>query len=1030
MTQVQSDWSQKDNLQINFIQGKPILAAVALSGNYNDLVNKPTTSSGLTQADWTQQDSTVGSYIQNRPLLKTVATTGRYSDLVVNSGQPQSVTSADWNATIASGSVIPVTNKPTIPAAQVNADWDSTEGLSQIYNRPMLAPVALSNSYADLSGRPVLGPVATSNLYSDLTDAPQQADYNLLTSTTTSLAILNRPTEVSAFNNDAGYYKADDSPMFGNVTASGGISSGGNFSAIDGFFSGNLAATELTLSSGAQVAFLNIPGSQVVNLGSDKMKAANAGMIGYETTTIGAVDIYGAGTLVGSRGIKLWDNVTIPGTLSSGASTVSGTLTASGVVTATTGVSVPGSNVLNLGSNVTKETNAGKLGYALLTPGVLDVVGGGTSVGTRVVKIWDNVTVPGAATVTGNVSGGSVTATAGDLSAPVGELRVGSGFFRGGITAVTNVTFDSFLDVRQGVRTSGILTATGNASLGGLSVVRNVTFDSFLDVGQGVRTSGILSVAAEATTGALTASSISTTGTANTGAFTATGVVTANTGINLPGNRAVNFGSDVTKESTAGRIGYQTFTPGALDVVGAGPVFPGRVVKLWDDVVVQRNVQVGGALTSASINTPDLKVAGTSVFPQVNADWNATSGVAQILNKPTSLGGGGGGGPIPMPFFTSASPTGGFSVSASSTFQNDARFAPWKAFDNGSGISYWISSEGTYSGGPGAGTYIGGRNTGGVQGEYLQIQTPAPYQLQSYRLFGFSSHYLTSFAIMGSSDLSTWTTIDARTNQDCRFEQPYTAPAQTATFIYFRLIIRQDQTNEASSYTVVTNFAPVFTTGGGGTPTRLSEFTNDLTGSSGSWDVPGTLTASGVVTANTGVNVPGSNVLNFGSNLAKETNAGKIGYGTLTTGSLDIVGAGTTAANRAIRLWNNVTVTGSLNVQGTLTVGGSPVSSGANVLRGSVLCSANGQTSQGAFSVSANFGTTLPSSYTIVATVNSTSGNSDFYTVSVGSRSTTGCVFLWARLAGSGTGTTAAVISGAGGDVINGLVSINYMIAY
>ena len=42
-------------------------------------------------------------------------------------------------------------------------------------------------------------------------------------------------------------------------------------------------------------------------------------------------------------------------------------------------------------------------------------------------------------------------------------------------------------------------------------------------------------------------------------------------------------------------------------------------------------------LTASSINTPALTVAGTQVYPQVNADWNATSGLAQILNKPTKL---------------------------------------------------------------------------------------------------------------------------------------------------------------------------------------------------------------------------------------------------------------------------------------------------------------------------------------------------------------------------------------------------------
>jgi hypothetical protein len=45
-------------------------------------------------------------------------------------------------------------------------------------------------------------------------------------------------------------------------------------------------------------------------------KDAQAGRIGYELLTPGALDIIGAGTVAGSRGLQLSDNVTIPGTLS------------------------------------------------------------------------------------------------------------------------------------------------------------------------------------------------------------------------------------------------------------------------------------------------------------------------------------------------------------------------------------------------------------------------------------------------------------------------------------------------------------------------------------------------------------------------------------------------------------------------------------------------------------------------------------------------------------------------------------------
>ena len=61
------------------------------------------------QADWNQTDDTQVDYIKNKPSLATVATSGDYDDL---------------------------TNKPTIPAAQVNADWNAVSGVAQILNKP------------------------------------------------------------------------------------------------------------------------------------------------------------------------------------------------------------------------------------------------------------------------------------------------------------------------------------------------------------------------------------------------------------------------------------------------------------------------------------------------------------------------------------------------------------------------------------------------------------------------------------------------------------------------------------------------------------------------------------------------------------------------------------------------------------------------------------------------------------------------------------------------------------------------------
>lgn len=81
--------------------------------------------------------------------LATVATTGDYDDL---------------------------TNKPTIPAAQVNSDWNAASGVAQILNKPSLSAVATSGDYDDLTNKPSLAAVATSGDYGDLDNTPDLSD--------------------------------------------------------------------------------------------------------------------------------------------------------------------------------------------------------------------------------------------------------------------------------------------------------------------------------------------------------------------------------------------------------------------------------------------------------------------------------------------------------------------------------------------------------------------------------------------------------------------------------------------------------------------------------------------------------------------------------------------------------------------------------------------------------------------------------------------------------------------------------------
>ena len=112
--------------------------------------------------------------------LSTVATSGSYNDLSNKPTIPDAQVQSDWTesdntkvdyiknkptlATVAtSGSYNDLSNKPTIPSAQVNADWDASSGVAQILNKPTLATVATSGSYNDLSNKPSI-PQALSDI--------------------------------------------------------------------------------------------------------------------------------------------------------------------------------------------------------------------------------------------------------------------------------------------------------------------------------------------------------------------------------------------------------------------------------------------------------------------------------------------------------------------------------------------------------------------------------------------------------------------------------------------------------------------------------------------------------------------------------------------------------------------------------------------------------------------------------------------------------------------------------------------------
>jgi hypothetical protein len=73
-----------------------------------------------------------------------------------------------------SGSYTDLTNKPTIPAAQINSDWNATTGLAQILNKPSIPAAQVQSDWSAVSGLGVIlnKPTLFSGSYANLTNIP------------------------------------------------------------------------------------------------------------------------------------------------------------------------------------------------------------------------------------------------------------------------------------------------------------------------------------------------------------------------------------------------------------------------------------------------------------------------------------------------------------------------------------------------------------------------------------------------------------------------------------------------------------------------------------------------------------------------------------------------------------------------------------------------------------------------------------------------------------------------------------------
>ena len=140
--------------------------------------------------------------------------------------------------------------------------------------------------------------------------------------------------------------------------------------------------------------------------------------------------------------------------------------------------------------------------------------------------------------------------------------------------------------------------AGGSAVAGNLSVVGALSSSSDLAAGGNANVTSNLTV-----NGTLTVNN-----TATLNSLTVPNGAAMGGKLTISGNNVVEFGAGLTKQGDNGKIGYQTFTSDSLDIVGAGPTFNSRKIKLFAE---GGGVTVTGPLTVTSPNT----ISGYGTIP-------------------------------------------------------------------------------------------------------------------------------------------------------------------------------------------------------------------------------------------------------------------------------------------------------------------------------------------------------------------------------------------------------------------------------
>jgi hypothetical protein len=642
------------------------LSAVAVSGSYADLSNKPDITAAQVNADW---NATTGvAQILNKPALSTVATTGTYSDL----------TDKPALATVATtGSYSDLSNKPDIPAAQANADWSATTGVAQILNKPALSTVATTGAYSDLTNKPALSTVATTGSYSDLSNRPTipAAQVNTDWSATTGVAqILNKPA-LATVATTGSYLDLTNKPALANVATTGSYS---DLSDIPASYS--LPIASAVLLGGVKIG----SGVSIDADGTISVAAGNGGALAIASSTeLGGIKI-GGGLSIDASGV-LSVASTSGGTVAqvsvataNGISGVVATPTSTPVITLTLGAITPSSvtttalTVAGLAHPTTKGLN----GQVLTTNGstaaswttlaavaasgsYADLTNKPTIPAAQVSADWSAISGVAQILNKPNFSTVAITGAYLDLTGRPNFAAVAtSGSYldlsnRPTIPAAqVNANWTAVSGVAQILNKPALATV---ATTGGYSdLTGRPTFATVATTGAYADLSGRPALSTVATTGAyadLTGRPTIPSAQVNTDWNATTGVAQI---LNKPALSTV--ATTGAYADLTGRPALSTVaTTGAYADLTGRPAIPAAqvntdwsattgVAQILNKPALSTVATTGAyadlsgrpALSTVATTGSYLDLSNRPTVPaaQVNTDWNATTGVAQILNKP------------------------------------------------------------------------------------------------------------------------------------------------------------------------------------------------------------------------------------------------------------------------------------------------------------------------------------------------------------------------------------------------------------